>query len=61
MQKQGFMKVGPVPLFSPCPAFFPRLILQYNKDAMAMFNKDPKGNLARADVNWKKLVEQHGK
>jgi len=44
-----------------CPAFFPRLILQYNKDAMAMFNKDPKGNLARADVNWKKLVEQDGK
>jgi len=28
---------------------------------MAMFNKDPKGNLARADVNWKKLVEQDGK
>lgn len=38
-----------------------RLILQYNKDAMAMFNKDPKGNLAKADTNWRKLVEQHGK
>jgi YHS domain-containing protein len=38
-----------------------RLILQYNRDAAAMFAKDVQGNLAKADANWPGLVQKHGK
>jgi YHS domain-containing protein len=38
-----------------------RLLLQYNKDVREMFNKDTKGNLAKADGNWPALVEKKGK
>lgn len=38
-----------------------RLLLQYSKDVRSDFNKDTKGNLAKADGNWPGLVEKKGK
>jgi YHS domain-containing protein len=38
-----------------------KLILQYSKGVRDDFNKDTKGNLAKADANWPKLVEKKGK
>lgn len=38
-----------------------RLILQYSKSILNKWNKDPQGRLAKADVNWPKLVESEGK
>jgi ABC-type amino acid transport substrate-binding protein len=38
-----------------------RLLLQYSKGVRNDFNKDPQGNLARADQNWPALVGKHGK
>jgi YHS domain-containing protein len=38
-----------------------RLLLQYSKGVRNDFNKDAKGNLAKADVNWPGLVEKKGK
>ena len=32
-----------------------RLILQYNQEVKKLFNKDTKGNLAKADAYWKSL------
>jgi len=38
-----------------------RLLLQYSKGVRDDFNKDAKGNLAKADANWPELVEKKGK
>jgi len=38
-----------------------RLLLQYSKGVRDDFNKDAKGNLTKADVNWPGLLEQKGK
>ena len=38
-----------------------RLLLQYSKGVREDFNKDAKGNLARANTNWPGLVEKKGK
>jgi YHS domain-containing protein len=38
-----------------------RLLLQYSKGVQENFNKDTKGNLAKADGNWPALVENKGK
>ena len=38
-----------------------RLLLQYSKRVREDFNKDTKGNLAKADGNWPSLVEKKGK
>ena len=38
-----------------------RLLLQYSKGVRDDFNKDPKGNLAKANANWPALVEKKGK
>lgn len=38
-----------------------RLILQYNRDAVALFAKDLEENLAKAEAHWPALVEKHGK
>ena len=38
-----------------------RLLLQYSKGVRDDFNKDPKGNLAKAEANWPGLVEKKGK
>ena len=38
-----------------------RLLLQYSKGVRTDFNKDTKGNLAKADGNWPGLVEKKGK
>lgn len=38
-----------------------RLLLQYSKGVRSDFNKDAKGNLAKADANWPGLVEKKGK
>jgi YHS domain-containing protein len=38
-----------------------RLLLQYSKGVRETFNKDSKGNLAKADANWPGLVEKKGK
>lgn len=35
-----------------------RLLRQYSKGTRAQFDKDPQGNLARADQNWPRLIEQ---
>jgi len=37
-----------------------RLILQHNGKATEKFNADPKGNLAKADLNWPGLVARNG-
>lgn len=38
-----------------------KLILQYSRGVRDDFNQDVKGNLAKAEVNWKGLVEKKGK
>src|SRR5215470_17273032 len=38
-----------------------RLLLQYSKGVRDNFNKDTKGNLAKANGNWPALVEKQGK
>jgi YHS domain-containing protein len=38
-----------------------RLLLQYSKGVRDDFNKDAKGNLAKADATWPALVEKKGK
>jgi YHS domain-containing protein len=38
-----------------------RLLLQYSKGVRADFNKDVKGNLAKADAHWPGLLEKQGK
>jgi YHS domain-containing protein len=38
-----------------------RLLLQYSKGVREDFNKDAKGNLAKAEANWPGLVEKKGK
>jgi hypothetical protein len=38
-----------------------KLLLQYSKGVRDDFNKDTKGNLAKAGTNWPALVEKKGK
>lgn len=38
-----------------------KLLLQYSKGVRDDFNKDTKGNLAKAETNWPTLVEKKGK
>jgi YHS domain-containing protein len=38
-----------------------RLVLNYDLDVLATFNKDPKGYLEKANKNWPGLVEKYGK
>jgi len=38
-----------------------RLLLQYSRSVRDTFNKDTKGNLGKADMNWPALVEKNGK
>lgn len=38
-----------------------RLLLQYDLGAREEFNRDPQGNLQKADGNWPKLVEKQGR
>lgn len=38
-----------------------KLLLQYSKGVRDDFNKDAKGNLAKARANWPELVEKKGK
>ena len=38
-----------------------RLLLQYSKGVRDDFNKDAKGNLSKAEVNWPGLLEKKGK
>jgi len=38
-----------------------KLLLQYSKGVRDDFNKDTKGNLAKADANWTSLVDKKGK
>ena len=38
-----------------------KLLLQYSKGVRNDFNEDAKGNLAKADANWPKLLEKKGK
>ena len=38
-----------------------RLLMQYDLDVKAKFNRDPQGNLSKADKNWPGLVEKLGK
>lgn len=38
-----------------------KLLLQYSKGVRDDFNKDSKGNLAKANANWPGLVEKKGK
>ena len=38
-----------------------KLLLQYSKGVRDDFNEDAKGNLAKADANWPKLIEKKGK
>lgn len=38
-----------------------KLLLQYSKGVREDFNKDTKGNLAKADANWPVLVAKKGK
>jgi YHS domain-containing protein len=38
-----------------------RLLLQYSKGVRDNFNKDPKGNLAKANANWPILAEKNRK
>lgn len=37
-----------------------KLILQHNKKAFDLFNKDVKGNVSKADANWPGLVAKNG-
>jgi YHS domain-containing protein len=38
-----------------------RLLLQYDKGARDLFNKDTNASLRKADANWPALVEKQGK
>lgn len=38
-----------------------RLLLQYSKRIRTDFNKDTRGNLAKANANWPGLIEKKGK
>ncbi len=38
-----------------------RLLLQYSKSIRNDFNKDPQGNLTKANANWPGLVERKGR
>jgi YHS domain-containing protein len=38
-----------------------RLLLQYDRGARDLFDRDRTGNLAKADANWPGLVEKKGK
>jgi hypothetical protein len=38
-----------------------KLLLQYSKGVRDDFNKDAKGNLAKANANWPVLVGKKGK
>ena len=38
-----------------------KLLLQYSKGVRADFNKDAKGNLAKANANWPALLAKKGK
>ena len=38
-----------------------KLLLQYSKGVQSEFNKDPQGNLGKANANWPGLVERKGK
>jgi YHS domain-containing protein len=38
-----------------------RLLLQYSKGVRDNFNKDPKGNLSKANANWPTLAEKNRK
>ena len=38
-----------------------KLLLQYSKGVQSDFNKDPQGNLAKANTNWPGLVERKAK
>ncbi len=38
-----------------------KLLLQYSKGVRDDFNKDTKGNLAKADANWTGLLDKKGK
>jgi YHS domain-containing protein len=38
-----------------------RLLLQYSKGVRDDFNKDPRGNLSKANTNWPDLVNKKGK
>jgi YHS domain-containing protein len=38
-----------------------KLLLQYSKGVRDDFNKDTKGNLAKADANWVSLLDKKGK
>lgn len=38
-----------------------KLLLQYSKGVRDDFNEDAKGNLARANANWPRLVDKKGK
>ena len=38
-----------------------KLLLQYSKGVRDDFNKDTKGNLAKADANWVGLLDKKGK
>jgi hypothetical protein len=38
-----------------------RLLLQYDKSVRATFSKDTRGNLAKADANWPKIVAGRAK
>jgi YHS domain-containing protein len=37
-----------------------RLIFNYSRDVQKRFNQDVAGNLAKADQNWPKVVEEQG-
>lgn len=37
------------------------LILQHTKRAYELYNRDAAGNLVKADANWPRLVQRHGK
>lgn len=37
-----------------------RLLLQYSKGVRDDFNRDPRGNLERANTQWPRLVEKQG-
>jgi YHS domain-containing protein len=38
-----------------------RLLMQYDLDIRKEFNKDPQGNLEKADKNWPGIVQKEGK
>jgi len=53
-------KVSPIsPLF--WQVLDGRLVLQHNRKALTLWNKDVPGNLKKADANWPGLVEKNGK